>query len=300
MITTYQVRHKTVYRYSQPVTLSHHLARLKPRSTRFQTVLKAGITMTPAPAFQHDRTDAFGNTETFLIAETPHSEMTVTSDFTAAVVAPEYPDPEATPSWEETARLAAYPTTPETLEAAEMTAASCFVPKSAKAREYAAVSFTPNRPVLAAAEDIMRRIFKDFTYDPSATSIATPIDETVAMKRGVCQDFAHVAIACLRSFGVPARYVSGYIRTRRPAEGPGKGDIELIGGDASHAWFSVFVPTYGWIDLDPTNNTYVKTDHLTVGWGRDFDDMSPFKGVMNGGGNHSVQVDVAVMPVRSD
>lgn len=297
MTTTYHVRHKTVYRYSQPVTLSHHLARLKPRDTRFQTVAGARIVMTPAPAFQHDRKDAFGNTETFLIAETPHSEMTVVSDFTATVETPDYPDPETTPAWEEAARIAAFPTAKNELEAAQMAAPSCFVPKSAKAREYAAPSFAPGRPVLSAAEDIMHRIFRDFTYDPSATSIATPIDETIAMKRGVCQDFAHVAIACLRSFGVPARYVSGYIRTRRPSETPENGDIELIGGDASHAWFSVFVPGYGWVDLDPTNDTRLKTDHLTVGWGRDFDDMSPFKGLMNGGGEHTVQVDVAVMPV---
>lgn len=293
-MTRYHVRHTTVYGYSQPVTLSHHLARLKPRNTPFQTVENSTVSMTPAPAYQTDSTDAFGNTATFLVVETPHAEMTVTSDFTATVKMPDYPAAANTPAWESVAGALALPSTPETLDAAVFVHPSCFVPFSQKAKAYAAPSFTPNRPILEAAEEIMRRIYADFKYDSSATSIATPIDETLEMKRGVCQDFAHVGIACLRAWGIAARYVSGYIRTRRAAEAEKRGEIEMIGGDASHAWFSVFVPTYGWVDLDPTNNMYMQTEHLTVGWGRDFDDMSPVKGLMTGGGSHTVKVDVSV------
>lgn len=293
-MTRYHVRHTTVYGYSQPVTLSHHLARLKPRNTPFQTVENSTVSMTPAPAYQTDSTDAFGNTATFLVLETPHAEMTVTSDFTATVKMPDYPAAANTPAWESVAAALALPSMPETLGAAVFAHPSCFVPFSQKAKAYAAPSFTPNRPILEAAEEIMRRIYADFKYDSSATSIATPIDETLEMKRGVCQDFAHVGIACLRAWGIAARYVSGYIRTRRAAEAEKRGEIEMIGGDASHAWFSVFVPTYGWVDLDPTNNMYMQTEHLTVGWGRDFDDMSPVKGLMTGGGSHTVKVDVSV------
>lgn len=293
-MTRYHVRHTTVYGYSQPVTLSHHLARLKPRNTPFQTVENSTVSMTPAPAYQTDSTDAFGNTATFLVVETPHAEMTVTSDFTATVKMPDYPAAANTPAWESVAAALALPSTPETLDTAVFAHPSCFVPFSQKAKAYAAPSFTPNRPILEAAEEIMRRICADFKYDSSATSIATPIDETLEMKRGVCQDFAHVGIACLRAWGIAARYVSGYIRTRRAAEAEKRGEIEMIGGDASHAWFSVFVPTYGWVDLDPTNNMYMQTEHLTVGWGRDFDDMSPVKGLMTGGGSHTVKVDVSV------
>ena len=294
MTVTYRVCHKTVYGYSIPVTLSHHLARLKPRETPYQHVLSSEIRTNPEASFQTDQTDAFGNIATFFIVETPHNEMSVISDFTAQITAPVYPDPTQTPSWEETRDLLQFPRTTEQLNASEMTYPSCFVPLTEKIKQYAAPSFKAGRPVLETAEEIMHRIYQDFTYDSSATSIATPINESLAMKRGVCQDFAHVGIACLRSFGLAARYVSGYIRTRRAAEAEQKGEIKMIGGDASHAWFSVYVPSFGWVDLDPTNNMYMQSEHLTVGWGRDFDDMSPIKGIMTGGGNHTIAVDVSV------
>ena len=299
MTVTYRVRHKTVYGYSVPVTLSHHLARLKPRETPYQHILSQKTTVTPEPSFQTEGTDAFGNSTTFLILQTPHDEMTVISDFCAEVIPPVYPDPTRTPSWEKTASLLSFPNTSELLAAAEMAAPSCFVPLTAEIKSYAAPSFIPGRPVLETAEEIMRRIYKDFTYDASATSIATPINETLAMKRGVCQDFAHVGIACLRSFGLAALYVSGYIRTYRADGSEQNGQTGMIGGDASHAWFSVYVPDFGWVDLDPTNNTYLRGEHLTIGWGRDFDDMSPVKGIMTGGGRHSVFVDVSVEPIKT-
>ncbi|MBR1945227.1 MAG: transglutaminase family protein [Alphaproteobacteria bacterium] len=298
MSVSYRVRHKTVYGYSCPVTLSHHLARLKPRETSYQHIVSSDISVMPVPAFERTGTDAFGNTTSFFIVETAHNEMSIVSDFTAEITAPVYPEPTKTLSCTETIELLKHPDIPELLEASLMTRPSCFIPLTSGIKEYAAVSFFPDRPVLETAEEIMRRIYQDFKYDPAATSIATPIDQTLAMKRGVCQDFAHVGIACLRSFGLAARYVSGYIRTHKKAEKEYQSDIEMIGGDASHAWFSVYVPDFGWVDLDPTNNMYIQSEHLTVGWGRDFDDMSPVKGIMTGGGRHTVSVDVAVCPLN--
>lgn len=299
MTVSYRVRHKTLYRYGYPVTLSHHLARLKPRETPFQHVISADISIMPEPAFQKTQQDAFENAASFFIVETPHNEMTIVSDFTAEITPPVYPEPSETMSCAQTVELLKHPNTQELLDVSVMTNPSCFIPLTPEIKKYASESVSPNRPVLEACEEIMRRIYNDFKYDPAATSIATPINETLAMKRGVCQDFAHVGIACLRSFGLAARYVSGYIRTYRKAPENQANDIEMIGGDASHAWFSVYVPDFGWVDLDPTNNMYMHSEHLTVGWGRDFDDMSPVKGIMTGGGNHSVSVDVAVVPLNA-
>lgn len=296
----YHVRHKTVYGYSSPVTLSHHLARLKPRETTCQHILSSSVSVTPEPVFEKTGTDVFGNTTSFFIVESAHEEMTIVSDFTAEITPPVYPAPQKTLSCAETTSLLKHPSTPELLDAAVMAAPSRFISLTPEIKKYAAVSITPDRPVLETAEEIMRRIYQDFTYDPSATSIATPINETLEMKRGVCQDFAHVAIACLRSFGLAARYVSGYIRTHHKYEPTKQNEIEMVGGDASHAWFSVYVPNFGWVDLDPTNNIYMRSEHLTIGWGRDFDDMSPVKGIMTGGGNHTVSVDVAVCPIKTN
>lgn len=281
-----------------PVTLSHHLARLKPRETIYQHISDAVISIDPPPSFISNEKDPFGNRMTFFIAETPHNALTVTSEFTAEISPPAIPNPKETTSWENTANLLSLPTTPELLEAAHMAYPSFFTPLTREIKDYARPSFLSDRPVLEAAEDIMRRIYTDFAYDPAATSIATPINEVLHLKRGVCQDFAHVAIACFRYFGLAARYVSGYIRTYRTAPVAQAADIEMIGGDASHAWFSIFVPDFGWVDLDPTNNMYVQSEHITVGWGRDFDDMSPIKGVMTGGGHHNVTVDVSVTPME--
>ena len=300
MTVSYRVRHKTIYGYSCAVTLSHHLAHLKPRETPYQHILSSQVLLSPSPAFATEGKDAFGNTRSFFIVETAHTEMTIVSDFTAEITPPVYPDPDKTVSCGQTAELLKHPDTPELLDASLMTEPSCFIPLTSEIKEYAAASVFPDRPVLQAAEEVMRRIYQDFKYDPAATSIATPINETLAMKRGVCQDFAHVGIACLRSFGLAARYVSGYIRTHRKSKPEQQNDIEMIGGDASHAWFSVYVPDFGWVDLDPTNNMYMQSEHLTVGWGRDFDDMSPVKGMMTGGGSHTVSVDVAVCPLEGN
>ena len=286
----YAVRHISSYDYSLPVTLSQHLTHLKPRETPFQKITKASLTVSPDTPLLSETTDCFGNFIHFFTIQEPHSSLKIVSSFHAETTAPRYPAPETTPAWEDVAAMTAAPTTDDLLSAAQMSAPSCFIRPTKAVRAYAAPLMTPKRPILAAAEELMRRIYGDFTYDPTATGVTTPPDEVLALKRGVCQDFAHLAVACLRSFGLPARYVSGYIRTHK-----NDGDA-MVGGDASHAWFSVFVPGFGWVDLDPTNNMYMGEEHITVGWGRDFDDMSPVKGIMTGGGTHRFAVDVAVLP----
>lgn len=297
---TYRVRHKTDYKYSLPVTLSHHIARLKPRETFYQHVSNVSLTVSPEPSFIENAKDAFGNRTTFFITEMPHTALSVVSEFNAEVFERPIPDPNDTPAWEDVKKSLSLPDTPELLQAAENACPSCFIPLTKEIKEFAQTFFDKGKPVLRGAEDLMRGIYNGFVYDPSATSIATPVNEVLRLKRGVCQDFAHLAIAAVRSLGLAARYVSGYIRTCRPALENQTGDIEMVGGDASHAWFSVFVPEYGWVDLDPTNNMYAQTDHITVGWGRDFDDMSPIKGIMTGGGQHAVTVDVSVLPLKAE
>ncbi len=299
MKVQYRVQHKTLYGYSTLVSLSHHLARLRPRQTRFQNVQSSSIMMTPEPSTFLEGKDAYDNNTTFLITETPHNEMRLLSEFMVEVKKPDYPQSSNTLSWERAASFFSTPQTTQLIEACEMTAPSCFIPLTPEIKDYAAPSFIKERPILEVAEEIMQRIYHDFTYDAFATSIATPINESLSMKRGVCQDFAHVAIACLRSFGLAARYVSGYILTKRESQSEQTGEIDMIGGDASHAWFSVFVPDYGWVDLDPTNNMFLNLEHITVGWGRDFDDMSPIKGLMMGGGSHTISVDVCVQRLSS-
>ena len=292
----YAVRHSTVYKYALPVTISHHLARLTPRNTACQQISNAAVTLSiPASSVTEGR-DCFGNKTTFFVVEEPHTEMAVVSCFEAEVYEKKLPDFSKTPTLDEVRGFIISPKDKDSLEASLMSFPSRFAPVLHEVRDYAAESIRPDRPVLEAAEDLTRRIYRDFKYDPSATSIATPVNEVLTLRRGVCQDFAHLAISCFRSFGLPARYVSGYVRTYRdPSSSASAGDIAMVGADASHAWFSVFVPELGWIDFDPTNDKVVQTEHITIGWGRDFDDLSPVKGVMLGGGDHTISVDVSVV-----
>jgi transglutaminase-like putative cysteine protease len=179
---------------------------------------------------------------------------------------------------------------PGALKALEFTFASPYVPLVAELRAYAATSFPPGRPILAGARDLTHRIFSDFKYQPGSTDLGTGVTRAFAMRRGVCQDFAHIQIACLRSLGLPARYVSGYLLTR-----PAEGKERLVGADASHAWLAVWVPGHDWVDLDPTNDLIPGREHITIGWGRDYGDVSPVSGVMFGGGAHEVTVAVDVL-----
>ena len=179
-----------------------------------------------------------------------------------------------------------------TLQALEFTFASPYVPLASELRAYAAPSFPPGRPVLEGARELTTRIFRDFKYQPGATTLATGVLRAFQMRRGVCQDFAHIQIGCLRSLGLPARYVSGYLLTTPP---PGK--PRQIGCDASHAWLSLYAPDLGWVDFDPTNNVIPSMQHITVAWGRDYDDICPIRGVFVGGGNHTMTVAVDVQPL---
>jgi transglutaminase-like putative cysteine protease len=176
------------------------------------------------------------------------------------------------------------------LDARQYVIDSPMIKTSAELGSYAQPSFLPNRPLVEVVRDLMQRIYKDFIYDPSFTTIATPLSEVLKYRRGVCQDFAHLAIACLRAHGIAARYVSGYVETR-----PEPGKPRIVGADASHAWFSVYIPGIGWLDFDPTNNTVPLDQHITLAWGRDYADVTPLKGIAFGGGQHTLSVSVDVL-----
>ncbi len=236
-----------------------------------------------------EQADFFGNRATYFTIEEPHDELKVKAVSRVAVAPAAPPDPAATPPWEAALASLELDRSPQGLEARQFVFDSPYVRASADLAHYAAPSFPPGRPLLDAALDLMRRIHADFRYDPRATTLSTPLREVLALRRGVCQDFAHLQIGCLRSLGLAARYVSGYLRTTPPPGRP-----RLVGADASHAWLSVWCPGFGWIDLDPTNAQIPSEGHILLAWGRDYDDVSPIKGVNLGGGRHSMTVEVDV------
>lgn len=289
----YEVSHKTTYRYRQVVSISHHLLHLTPRPASFQSCSHSAIEITPAPTVRAVDSDYFGNPTTFVTIQQGHLELVLHSLSVIEVAERPIPAPDATPPWEEVRRRAWSERSEEALEALEFTFASTYVPIQTEFETYAACSFVPGRPVLAAARDLTHRIYSGFTYDPGATSLATNTADAFALRRGVCQDFAHIEIACLRALGLPARYISGYLLTR-----PAPGKERLIGADASHAWLSIWIPGDGWVDLDPTNDMIPGSEHITVAWGRDYGDVSPVSGIMFGGGAHEVAVSVDVVAVR--
>lgn len=286
----YEVSHRTVYRYSQPVSISHHLLHLTPRDGGFQACRDTAVEITPAPTVRAPGIDYFGNPTTFVTIQQNHIELVLHALSSIEVADRPIPEPAATPAWEVVSEVALNDRSPEALEALEFTFASPYVPLAQELRAYAAASFVPGRPVLEAARELTHRIFADFTYEPGATTLGTGVERAFAMRRGVCQDFAHIQIACLRTLGLPVRYVSGYLLTR-----PAAGKERLVGTDASHAWLSVWVPGHDWVDLDPTNDVIPGREHITIGWGRDYGDVSPVSGVMFGGGAHEVTVAVDVL-----
>jgi transglutaminase-like putative cysteine protease len=285
----YRIEHTTTYRYSAPVNLGQHVLHLKPKTTPRQFVTQHELRVDPHPASITQHKDYFGNHTHVLSLETVHSEFTVCAISEVAVGPAPLPDVEETQPWEAARALAAGDRSRPSLEATEFVYESPLIPVHAEFRSYAAASFTPRRPVLAAVLDLNRRIHKDFAFDPSATSVATPVAEVFRQRRGVCQDFAHFTIAALRSVGIPARYVSGYLETDPPPGMP-----KLVGADASHAWASFFCPGYGWLGLDPTNNCVPSLRHIVVATGRDFADVSPVRGTLVGSGSHTLTVGVDV------
>jgi len=289
---TYNVIHRTIYDYASSVTVSHHAARVQPRTLAYQQVAQFSLTVAPAPSIAQPRRDFFGNHVCgFTIQEIHrHLEITATSRVTVAVTTP--PVPVLSPDWEIVVKLFSDPVSPEVVEPYQFVFDSPLLRASPDLADYARQSFASGAPLLAAVTDLNRRIFADFKFDPVATTVATQLEEVLAKRRGVCQDFAHLAVASLRSLGLPARYVSGYLRTHPPA-----GQKRLVGADASHAWFSIFCPGVGWVDFDPTNNLLPAEEHITVAFGRDYSDVSPVTGVITGGGAHEVKVSVDVEPL---
>lgn len=286
----YRIVHETRYGYSEPASLSQNELFLLPRETERQRVLRNRLQVVPKPQYLQERTDYFGNTAHIFMVQHPHTELAMRAESVVETTAPVIPLPADTPPWEMAARDIAATADPETLDAVQFVFQSPMVRMGGNVRDYARVSFPPGSPVLAGAMDLMKRIHTEFDYDKSATTIDSTVSQVLEKRKGVCQDFAHLAIGCLRALGLAARYVSGYLETQPP---PGKS--KLTGADASHAWLSLYVPGTGWVDLDPTNNLIPEEQHITLAWGRDYGDVTPVKGVVMGGGMHtlSVKVDVA-------
>ncbi len=286
----YRINHRSTYTYSGPVDLSYHLLHLTPRVLQHQRVWDLQITTQPSPTAKTERSDYFGNRLTYLTVAQPHAKFTVEMDAAVDVRFPAPPHETATPPWERVRHALRSAREPDLIAAAEFSFASPQTPPSAALLAYAEPSFTPGRPIFAAVKELTSRIHRDFVFEPGATSVSTPVAQVLQQRRGVCQDFAHLELAALRAMGVAARYVSGYIRTYH------KDKAGLKGSDASHAWVSFFCPGTGWIDVDPTNDLVVKEEHIVLGWGRDYDDVSPIRGVMLGGGDHFLNVAVTVTP----
>jgi transglutaminase-like putative cysteine protease len=287
----FDVSHRTTYIYTKPVLRSEHLVHMTPRSGLRQVVHRHSLLIEPAPAGHLTIEDYFGNAASILTIEDEHSELVVQARSAVEVRALELPLPALSTSWEHTASKARRENGELDISVLQFTSASPHTRIVPEAVDYARASFPPGRPVLEAALDLTKRIYEDFRFDSAATDISTPVSHVLQERRGVCQDFAHLAITCFRAFGLPARYVSGYLLTHPPA-----GMERLQGADASHAWTSVWAPEAGWVDFDPTNGIMPTDEHITVAYGRDYDDVSPISGVLLGGSRQTMSVAVDVIP----
>lgn len=289
----YRILHTTRYDYNQMVTLCHNEAHLRPRNVASQACEAWQLAISPAPARVHEHCDYFGNSTSVFAIQDSHQSLTVTATSTVqrwpVTAAPQLHESAPWEMARDELQNAVYESA---LEARHLTLPSLLVPCFPALAAYAKPSFPAGRPLLAAVQDLCGRIYRELTYDKGFTTVTTPLRTVLEERRGVCQDFAHLAIGCLRSLGLPARYVSGYIETLPP---PGETHA-LRGADASHAWFAVFDPQHGWVDFDPTNDQIVGEQHVVLAWGRDYSDVAPLKGIIFGGGNHSL--DVAVEMTR--
>ena len=286
----YRIRHLTQYNYEEPVSVCHNMAHLLPRQSPHHFWTFAEVDIHPAPAVRSERLDYFGNRLTLFAMQEPHKQLDVLARSIVAM------DPVTSAgnlfgglAWETVRDQLANAPRGDLLDAFQFVFESPFIRLSPEVRAYAEPSFFPGRPLVEAVLDLTHRLHHDFIYDTSATDVATTLPEVLQARRGVCQDFAHLQIGCLRAMGLAARYVSGYLMTTPP---PGK--QKLVGADASHAWISVYVPQSGWLDFDPTNDCVPTDRHITIAWGRDFGDVSPLRGVILGGGRHVVEVSVDV------
>jgi len=287
------VVHETHYRYASPVVLSQQLLHLAPRVLPWQAVHSHRVTVDPAAGEFDEREDYYGNRTVHLLLAAPHEELVVRAE-SEVEVAPREKAALGAPSvpWDAVRDRMRSLTEPPLAEPSAFLYESPHVETWREITDYAGKSFPRGRAMLDATLDLARRIHKDFTFDKKATSVATPLRQVLKQRRGVCQDFAHLMIGCLRAMGLAARYVSGYILTLPPPGRPRR-----VGADASHAWVSVHCgEAAGWIDIDPTNDCLVDDEHVTLGWGRDFGDVTPMRGVILGGGEQALEVHVTVTP----
>ena len=288
----YDIRHKTTFTYEDVVSVSQHVLHLVPRSHARQRSLQTSLVIDPAPAVDSDGHDYFGNSVYYLTLQEPHDRLVVEARSRVEVSPRPQPlDFGASESWEDVRDNLAGVADTTLLQAYEFAFDSPYAIANDDVQEYALRSFEPRRPILEAAMDLTTRIHGEFEYRGGVSDVSTPVRDVFAMRKGVCQDFAHLQIACLRSLGLAARYVSGYLLTHPP-----KGKEKLVGSDASHAWISVWCGAGGWVDFDPTNNLIPDVEHIVVGWGRDYGDVSPINGFIVGGGAHQVAVAVDVTP----
>lgn len=297
----YCLRHTTSYQYSDAVPVCKNMVHLRPRDTPWQACASFEISINPQPDYLTERTDFFGNALHQFSLNQAHSKLEVTAKSEVDLLPRPALDLGLSPAWDQIVGSLAQLTPGQKqgsvdpkrrgLEPYQMSLPSPRVQLDDLLRDYAAESFSPGRPILQATQEFVARIHDDFQFDPQATNVLTPTSEVFQLKKGVCQDFAHLAIGCLRSLGLPARYVSGYVRTTPPP-----GQARLVGADASHAWFAVHAGELGWVDFDPTNNSIPSDEHITVAWGRDYGDVSPIEGVFVGGGSHTVDVGVDMIP----
>ncbi len=278
--------HTTTYTYSEAVSLCHSQVHLAPRTTPNQSVLDHALVIDPRPDCRAARMDYFGNAVTYFAIDEPHQALSITATSIVDLRGIEPIHPALTPAWEQVRETVRRAETPDAFEALQFVFESPRIEPGPELASYAEPSFAPGRPILEAALELCRRIHREFRYNQGATTIATPVAEVLSSREGVCQDFAHLMIACLRSLGLPARYVSGYLRS-----GP-----DTTGAQASHAWASVFCPGFGWFDFDPTNDVMPRSGHITIAWGRDYSDVAPVKGVALGGGEQVIDVRVEVRP----
>lgn len=285
---TYEVAHTTRYDYSDAVSVSQHVARLSPRVLPHQQCFERSLQIEPPPAVRAEHFDYFGNRTTFFAMQGGHRRLTVTARSRVRVQPRPILEDDDTPAWEQAMNPEAMP-----IDAVDCLYDSPSIQASPEFADYARPSFTPGRPLLDALRDFTRRIYEEFTFEPGTTTVATNVAEVFRLRRGVCQDFAGLEIACLRSLGLSAQYISGYLETQPPPGRPRR-----IGADASHAWVAVFCPDVGWIEADPTNNVLPTTAHVTLARGREYGDISPIRGVILGGGSHALHVSVDM--VRSE
>jgi len=289
----YSVTHTTTYLYHEQVSLCHNIAMLSPRDTVTQTCKSSNIIITPLPEVLDSHIDFFGNKAVYFVVEQEHDTLSVTVNSVIEKMLLPVTAPINNISWE-AVRDMLQNSTGQFIAEKQFTAATDITASTTAISNYAAASFTPGQSLFKAVYHLMQRIYTEFKFTPGFTTISTPLSTVMKEQKGVCQDFAHLGIACLHAMGIPARYISGYIETLAPA-----GKEKLTGVDASHAWFSVFIPEMGWVDFDPTNNKIPDLQYITVGWGRDYFDIVPLKGVIMSSSPHEMKVSVDVRRITS-